>query len=250
MNSYQCLVCGQAAPLYDVVDFNKSCEENRGHFLPLSGHAVYYARCSGCEYTFAPEFSSWTDQDFLEKIYNDDYIKVDPDYLDKRQQENAGLLNNFFGIYRMHLRHLDYGGGNGTLARLLQGAQWDSVSYDPFPQNPARIEDLGRFNLITAFEVFEHVPNPHRMMDNMVKLLDGPDCMIFFSTAVSDGLIKDNARLDWWYAAPRNGHIGIHTTQSLKKLGQMFGLKYSSMGRSFHVYYRNFPPWAEQLTKV
>lgn len=84
MNTFKCLVCVQTAPLYDVVDFNKSCEEYRGQFLPHSGRAIYYARFSGCHYTFASEFASWTDQDFLDNIYNEDYIKVDPDYLDKR----------------------------------------------------------------------------------------------------------------------------------------------------------------------
>ena len=250
MNTFKCLVCGQTAPLYDVVDFNKSCEEYRGRFLPHSGRAVYYARCSGCNYTFAPEFGSWTDQDFLENIYNEDYIKVDPDYLDKRQQENAVMLNNFFGAYRMHIRHLDYGGGNGRLAQLLRGAQWQSVSYDPFPKNNARLSDLGTFNLITAFEVFEHVPDPHGMMENISKLLEGQDSMVFFSTGISDGLIKENERLNWWYVAPRNGHIGIHTSRSLKVLGQMHNLNFASMGTSFHAYYRKFPEWAEKLTKL
>jgi len=250
MNIYKCLVCGQPAPLYDVVDFNKSCEEYRGQFLPLSGHAVYYARCGSCNYTFAPEFGFWTDQDFLEKIYNEDYIKVDPDYLDKRQQENAVMLNNFFGAYRMHINHLDYGGGNGRLAQLLRGAQWQSVSYDPFPKNNMRLSDLGTFNLITAFEVFEHVPDPHGMMENISKLLEGQDSMVFFSTGISDGLIKDKERLNWWYAAPRNGHIGIHTAKSLKVLGQMHNLNFASMGTSFHAYYRDFPQWAEKLTKL
>ena len=170
--------------------------------------------------------------------------------LDKRQQENAGMLNSFFGAYRMHIRHLDYGGGNGRLAQLLSGAQWQSVSYDPFPKNNTRLSDLGTFNLITAFEVFEHVPDPHVMMDNICKLLEGQEAMIFFSTGISDGLIKDNERLNWWYAAPRNGHIGIHTSKSLKILGQMHNLNFASMGTSFHAYYRKFPRWAEKLTKL
>lgn len=248
--TFKCLICAQAAPLYDVVDFNKSCEENNGHFLPLSGHAVYYARCSNCQYIFAPEFGSWTDQDFLDKIYNADYVKVDPDYRFARQQENAGLLNNLFGPYRMYLRHLDYGGGNGILAQLLSGAEWQSVSYDPFPKNNVRLPEIGRFNLITAFEVFEHVPDPHALMDNICKLLDGEESMVFFSTGVSDGKVKHNGRLDWWYVAPRNGHIGIYSTKSLRILGQAFGLQYGSLGTSFHAYFRKLPPWAENLTKI
>lgn len=250
MKPYKCLVCGESAPLYDVVDFNKSCEEYRGVFLPLSGHPVYYVRCESCNYTFAPEFGSWSDADFLEKIYNQDYVKVDPDYLDVRQRQNAAMLNNWFGAYRAHIRHLDYGGGNGLLAQLLRGAEWHSRSYDPFPSNDLQLADIGTFNLITAFEVFEHVPDPHVMMENISRLLDGPQALVFFSTGISDGLIKDQERLNWWYAAPRNGHIGLHSSKSLKVLAQRHNMNFGSMGSSFHVYFRQFPPWADKLTRL
>jgi hypothetical protein len=247
MNTYNCPVCNHAAALYDVVDFNKNCEEHRGFFLPLSGQAVYYARCTSCSYTFAPEFMSWTDQDFIDKIYNEDYILVDPDYVENRHFQNAALLNGFFGPYRMHFRHLDYGGGNGVLSEILQRAQWDSTSYDPFPHNDHQLGDLGTYSFITAFEVFEHVPDPQLMMRNFNSLLAGTDALIFFSTGVSDGLINEKERLNWWYVAPRNGHIGIHTTKSLKALGERNNFNFVSLGPSFHVYFRSFPAWAKDL---
>lgn len=150
----------------------------------------------------------------------------------------------------MHIRHLDYGGGNSRLAQLLRSAQWQSVSYDPFPKNDTRLSDLGTFNLITAFEVFEHVSDPLGMMENISKLLEGQDSMVFFSTGISNGLIKDNDRLNGWYAAPRNGHIGIHMAKSLQVLGQMHNLNFASMGTSLHAYFRKFPQWAEKLTKL
>lgn len=247
---FACPVCARAAELFDVVDFNKNCEENRGLFLPLSGHPVYYARCGTCSYTYAPEFGTWTDQDFLDKIYNHDYIQVDPDYAVHRVLENAQLLNNFFGPYRQYIRHLDYGGGNGKLAALLRQAQWDSASYDPFPSTDADMDNFGQFNLITAFEVFEHVPDPCVLMENLDKLLQAGDGLVFFSTAISDGLINARERLNWWYVAPRNGHIGIFSTASLHALASRYRFTYSAMGRSFHVFYRNFPPWAEKLTSL
>ena len=40
-----CPICATTAKLFDVVDFNKSCEEARGKFLELSGQPVYYAHC-------------------------------------------------------------------------------------------------------------------------------------------------------------------------------------------------------------
>jgi hypothetical protein len=190
---------------------------------------------------------SWTDQDFIEKIYNEDYILVDPDYVENRHLQNAALLSRIFGPYRKNFRHLDYGGGNGVLSGILRKADWNSSSYDPFPTNDRSLATLGTFNFITAFEVFEHVPDPQLMMNNINLLLSGTEALIFFSTGVSDGLINDNERLSWWYAAPRNGHIGIHTTQSLKVLGERNNFNFVSLGPSFHVYFRSFPEWAKGL---
>ena len=247
MKTYKCTVCGQPSMLFDVVDFNKSCEEIRGQYLPLLGHGVYYARCTACKYTFAPEFCAWTDQDFLNMIYNDDYVKVDPDYLSIRPKGNADALHNIFGTSCAQINHLDYGGGNGVLSSSLVSRQWSFKSYDPFPENDVALANLGRFNLITAFEVFEHVPNPHAMMETIEKLLSGPDAVIFFSTLISDGCINEGERLNWWYVAPRNGHIGIHSTQSLTVLSEMYGMSFYSLNAGTHIFYKSLPIWAERL---
>ena len=179
MKTYKCTVCGHHASLFDVVDFNKSCEEIRGLFLPLLGHGVYYVRCENCKYTYAPEFGVWTDKDFLNMVYNDDYVKIDPDYLEVRPRSNADALNNIFGNHRNEIKHLDYGGGNGVLSEYLSLFGWNSKSYDPFPANDVAVSNLGNFDLITAFEVFEHVPSPHVMMQTIEKLLSGPEAIIF-----------------------------------------------------------------------
>ena len=247
MKTYKCAVCGHSSLLFDVVDFNKSCEEIRGYYLPLLGHGVYYVRCQACKYTFAPEFSAWTDQDFVNMIYNDSYVEVDPDYLNIRPKGNAEALNSIFGHYRNDIKHLDYGGGNGVLSGCLESFGWSSTSYDPFPANDAKLNGLGTFNLISAFEVFEHVPDPHVMMETIEKLLSGPDAVVFFSTLLSDGHINDGERLNWWYVAPRNGHIGLHSSQSLAVLGERYGMKLHSLNSGTHIFYRALPGWATRL---
>ncbi len=50
------------------------------------------------------------------------------------------------------------GGGNGNLSEKLSAANWQSTSYDPFPNGSVNLSEIGTFDLITAFEVFEHVP--------------------------------------------------------------------------------------------
>lgn len=124
------------------------------------------------------------------------------------------------------------------------------MSYDPFPRNDSDMNTFGQFNLITAFEVFEHVPDPQVLMNNLDKLLQSGESLVFFSTAISDGHINAHERLNWWYVAPRNGHIGIFSTKSLQALATRYHFTYKPMGRSFHVFYRNFPQWAAPLTRL
>lgn len=245
--SVACPVCDSATAIYDVVDFHKSCEELRQHFLPLSGRPIYYHRCPGCGFTLAPEFSQWSDQDFERHIYNADYVEIDPDYVSARPLANAGLLNDMLGDSRALIRHLDYGGGSGGLAATLRQQGWQSSSYDPFPRNQQALAELGKFDLISAFEVFEHVPDVNQLMRNLSALMD-EQCMVVFSTVLSDGYIRPNQRLTWWYASPRNGHISLFSKQSLVLLAKRHQLQFGSFdGGSLHCLFNRLPAWAEKL---
>lgn len=243
---HPCPICATETVIHDVVDFNKSCEEARQHFLPLSGRPIYYHRCPGCGFTLAPEFGLWSDQDFQEQIYNDRYIDIDPDYVSTRPLGNAGFLQQLFGESRQQIRHLDYGGGSGVLADALRGHGWDSTSYDPFPRHERRIEELGKFNLITAFEVFEHVPDVTELMRNITALMEH-ECVVIFSTLLSDGQITPNSRLTWWYASPRNGHISLFSKQSLVLLAEQRGLQFGSFNGGTHCLFNRLPAWGHKL---
>ena len=159
-----CLVCGSQAACIGAVDFNKVPDQDgQAHpHPPLS--PVHYHRCAFCGFTFAPQFLSWSEQDFREKVYNDGYGKHDPDYRLERPRTNARYLEQLFTGSARPARHLDYGGGNGVLSQILGGQGWNSLCYDPFAQHDQDVSRLGKFDLITAFEVFEHVPDPNEMV--------------------------------------------------------------------------------------
>ncbi len=241
-----CPVCQSESALHDVVDFNKSCDEGRGHFLPLKGDAVYYALCSQCGFCFAPELARWSLEQFEEHIYNEDYGLVDPEYVLVRPRNSAAVLTKMFGQRAHSLRHLDYGGGNGLLASMLNETQWQSTSFDPFVDRGLQVHELGKFDLITAFEVFEHVPDVQVLMANLMDLL-APGGLVLFSTLVSNGHIHPNQRLTWWYAAPRNGHISLFTRESLATLALQQKLIFGSFSEGFHFYCRQVPEWATHL---
>ncbi len=244
-----CSVCSRPCSLLDVVDFNKSCEEARGKFLGLAGIPVYYARCNNCGFCFTPELATWKLEEFAERIYNDEYVLVDPDYIEARPRSNAANIISMFGDRAYSIKHLDYGGGDGLLTNLLNASNWQSVSYDPFVNKNVRIDQLGKFDLITAFEVFEHVPDIQQLMSNLRALL-APNGIVLFSTLLSDGNIFPNQRISWWYASPRNGHISLFSRKSLVILAQNNGFKFGSFSAGFHVFYTKVPPWSEHIIRT
>jgi 2-polyprenyl-3-methyl-5-hydroxy-6-metoxy-1,4-benzoquinol methylase len=189
-------------------------------------------------------FLNWQAEDYASKIYNDDYPIVDPDYLMARPHGNAVLLTEQFGQHRGMLRHLDYGGGNGQLSKILKDAGWNSTAFDPYGNSDDVVS--GTYNLITVFEVFEHVTQLHELLDKLAGYLDEPG-LIFFSTLVSDEHVAPDMPLDWWYAAPRNGHVSLFSIMSLELLGFSAGLNYCNFSQNLHAYWKFLPVWAAPL---
>ena len=249
IQNLNCPVCGGNSSLLDVVDFNKSCEERNGKFLKLSGIPVYYALCEHCGFCFAPELLTWDMEEFENKIYNSEYIFVDSEYIEKRPRENADMIIAMFKEQKNLIKHLDYGGGNGLLSNTLKASGFDSCSYDPFVDRDINIEQLGKFNLITAFEVFEHVPDVRALMFNL-RTLFAPNGIILFSTLLSDGNIAANQRLSWWYASPRNGHISLFSENSLAITAHSNGFNLGCFSAGLHVLFTAVPIWARHIIQT
>ena len=246
MINLPCPICRAESILLDVVDLNKSCEELRGKFIQLSGIPVYYTLCNNCGFCWAPELHDWSIDKFERYIYNENYIEIDPDYTYARPKANADNLRSMFPALPETIKHLDYGGGNGLLSELLRRTSWDSFSYDPFVQRNMKASQLGRFGLVTAFEVFEHIPDVHELMSDLGSVVSD-EGLVLFSTMLSDGDIRPHQRLSWWYASPRNGHISLFTTKSLVILAEDYGFHFGSFSRGFHVFFRKMPSWAYHL---
>ena len=233
-----CPICYTETVAHDVIDLNASCEDRNGKVFPVAYKPIYYNLCPSCGHYFSPEMMlRWGEEDFSQHIYNADYPLVDPDCVEVRSSNNAEAVINFLNRHRV--THLDYGGGNGRLSSLMRDAGFESQSYDPFYGHEKPDQ---KFDLITAFEVFEHVPDPHSMLDGLI-CLTHDDSMILFSTLLSDGEISPNGRLSWWYAAPRNGHISLFSSSSLKALGNAHGLTLISFSDGMHGFYKNIPSW-------
>ena len=238
----KCPVCEGDGKLLDVVDLNRSCVPKRDARVGLSGVPVYYAVCESCGFCWSPTMYEKDLEWYRANIYNAGYEAVDPDYVSARAlKETKNLLESFPDF---KLKHLDYGGGNCRLSLELIDHGWDSWSCDPFVES-----DLheGKYSLITAIEVFEHVPAPHKLFEELTSLLED-DGIVIFTTLLSDGQLHTDERIKWWYIAPRNGHVGVWSKKSLEFMVRKYGFNARSSERGFHVLFRKrLPVWAEKL---
>ncbi len=239
-----CKCCGAPAPLYGVVDFNKSCEDARRQVFELSGMPIYYYRCPRCELLFTTACDRFSPEDFRTLIYNHDYALVDPDYREARPRGNAAMLARLFPTVKPR-RLLDYGGGNGLLAERLGPHGFpDARCYDPFvPAFAAR--PAGSFDCITSFEVVEHSTDPLCAFADMSSFL-AEEGLILFSTVLQPPDLGGQ-RMNWWYVAPRNGHVSLFARKSLQVVSRGLGLQFGSFNDNLHALFRSAPAFARHL---
>jgi hypothetical protein len=98
------------------------------------------------------------------------------------------------------------------------------------------ITDLGaeapqKFELLTAFEVFEHLENPLGEIEQMFRYAES----ILFSTELQPDM-KCTSPADWWYFVPESGqHIALFSKDSLKEISNIFNCNLYSNGSSLHL---------------
>jgi len=239
VESRPCKICDSAAHLFDVVDFKKFCSQGDYYATGLSGIPIYYRKCESCGLIFTTGLDELDKEGFSEFVYNDDYVKYDPEYVEIRPRQNADFLDEFLSPLKSSVKALDYGSGNGLTASILASKGWNFHACDPISNPVEPSKDFSGFNVISAIEVFEHIPHPILGMEDMLRYA-AADCLLIICTQATDDQLT-NRRLDWWYAAPRNGHITLHSKTSLRLLFDKYGFAYSSSNNYLHIGIRGNP---------
>ena len=221
-----CQICGSATKQVLSKERNVSCGD---YFV---GHRIYEEdlgkielnECAVCGFASFDYLHAWSPERFQSEIYNDQYHLCDPPFRDDRPRRLSAWLSDFLSPLDL----IDYGGGEGRLSQLLTERGFHAHSYDPFYGDPTRPADRG--DVVTAFEVVEHVPRQRELFDNM-KALCRPNGVIIFSTLLKPKHLTD----DWWYASARNGHVSFHTEESLALLIRDLELVCLSLSKEVHV---------------
>src|ERR1017187_3028144 len=152
-----CKICSRASAPFDTETI-------------LGRYKVQYFRCPECG-LIETEDPYWLSEAYSEAIAQSDIGLVG---------RNVSLSHPtkliISTLFRASGRFVDYGGGYGLFVRLMRDAGFDFYRYDKFCSNlfakgfdVAPTDDKG-FELLTAFEVFEHLPDPLGGLDAMLAL--------------------------------------------------------------------------------
>lgn len=220
MSKTQCKICGGETTVFGQKLFTDLRNES-------DSYDVTYHRCSECGFIFTSDFDHWSKEEFSANIYNEDYIKVDPDYVEKRP---TLWVHSIARKVRKDESVLDYGAGNDVLASKLRRKGYDVVGWDPMWGSAPEFGDK-KFDVVVSIEVLEHTPTPLETVKEIVSFLK-PGGRIIMSTLLND-VIKDEG-VDYWYIAPRNGHVCMHSKKSLDILFSKVGMNVRSESNSVH----------------
>lgn len=215
----QCGICGSPNDRFELASV-------------LKKYDVQYFRCSLCGFV-QTELPYWLDEAYQSAITSSDIGYVGRNI--SQAFTTQAMINAFFSAGS---RFVDFGGGYGMFVRLLRDSGFDFYRYDQYCSNLFAVgfditvggPGTDKFELLTAFEVFEHLHDPAAELTTMLSLSDS----ILFSTIL---IPMDPPPLkSWWYYGLEHGqHVSLYTESALSHLAARFGLHLVTDHRGFHL---------------
>ncbi|WP_170916558.1 class I SAM-dependent methyltransferase [Dyadobacter psychrophilus] len=174
---------------------------------------------------------------WLSEAYESAITKLDVGLVNRNVNlatQTEKILIKFFN-YKQNF--LDYAGGYGLFTRIMRDKGFKFYNTDKFCQNLfAEYFDLKQFStgtyfeLVTAFEVFEHLANP---LEEIGEILQLSDNVLFTTELLPDDL---ESFKNWYYLSAETGqHISFYSLESLKYLALYFGRNLYTNRRTTHL---------------
>jgi len=211
----------------------KICASHADYFSSaeiMGKHTVEYFRCFECGFIFTEE-PYWLEEAYSSAITGSDVGLVRRNYhLSKIARV---LIATFFDSKG---RFLDFAGGYGLFVRIMRDNGQDFRWFDRSCANlfaggfAADLKDGRRYDLVTAFEVFEHLVDPIAGLDEILRCTGSILC-------TTDLLPEPAPKPDkWWYYGLEHGqHVSFYTRKSLEVLAEKKRLNFYTNGATVHL---------------
>lgn len=199
----------------------------------LGKHRIQYYRCKETGF-IQTENPYWLEEAYSSAISSLDLGLVTRNILFSNETER--IIVNFFDADQYFL---DYAGGYGLFTRFMRDKGFNFYHTDKFCENIfARYFELKdappekKFELLTAFEVFEHLLDPVKDIGEMFQYSDN----VLFSTETipSNSIEKIE---DWWYFVPETGqHISLYSLKSLESIAEKYKCNFHTNKTTMHLF--------------
>ncbi len=132
---------------------------------------------------------------------------------------------------------LDFAGGYGNFVRLMRDKGYDFYRQDVYCENLFAKHfditdiEIKKFDLVTAFEVLEHLQNPIKEIETILNYSENA----IFSTEL---IPESNSEAEnWWYIAQETGqHIAFYSRKSMEIIAEKFGKNYYYKNNNIHLF--------------
>lgn len=183
--------------------------------------------CRRCSSVYTP-YSPWYSSEFYYDTYYWEQNLEVPAFLQTRLQEIVGQ----FEPYRQTNRLLDIGCGAGTILLAARKGGWHAEGVDVAARAVKHVRELGfevfhgelrvaqlpseQFDVITAAELLEHLPDPRAELQEIARLLRRGG-LFWTTTPHARGLSARMLRLKWHCITPPE-HLQLFSINGLKSL--------------------------------
>lgn len=210
----------------------KICSSGAGAFSKaeiLNKYSIQYFKCPECGFIRTEE-PYWLEEAYSEVINRSD-IGLLARNLDLSKITKAVLKF----VFKPGGKYIDYGAGYGVFVRLMRDCGFDFYWTDKYSDNlfakDFEADLTQKYEVLTAYEVFEHLVNPLEELETMLKYSDN----ILFSTFLVPA--SNPKPGEWWYYATDHGqHIALYSRKSLEVLAGKFNLNFYTNGKNIHLF--------------
>jgi len=198
----------------------------------LNKYKIDYFKCQNCGFIQTEE-PFWLKESYSSVIAMTDIGLVSRNL--SFQNITVWIIKSYFNC---KAKFIDFAGGYGLFVRLMRDKGLDFYRQDFYCKNffaqyfdVTNQNSTEKYELLTAFEVFEHLSNP---IEEIEKMFDFSNS-IFFSTELQPSIKIETAN-DWRYFALETGqHISFYNIKSLEIIAEKLNCYFYSNGNNLHI---------------